>query len=715
MKKIILFTVTILSFSIYAQSNCESQRYVTEVFSDHTFEGAIQYGSDDPYGLISNQNLYLDVYQPLGDTLDKRPVIVHQFGGGYLIGWRSEPNIPTFADEYTKRGFVFISIDYRIGFNPLDANSAERAVYRGILDLKAALRFIADNADTYGIDTNNIFLTGTSAGSISAMGQTYMDEGDRPPSTYGSTFEPANLGCIDCTGNNNHNNQEVTVHGIINNWGAVVDTSVINISDDPKDNVPLISFHGTDDNAVFYTEGAPFSVPYFPNMQGSFLIHKRMETQGIKNKLVPLVGSGHEPQLLNPDITDTILKYACPFLVEIMQGEMTPISGDATVCLNDENTYTVPLIDGSRYCWQVNNGTIISQNQNQVSIKWHTVGMQSLTVNEINYLDVNKERSLSVEVNSNHLAVINYASSNGLFDFSANYINNASYDWNFGEGNTGVSQNTSNQYVDTGSFTVMVEITNEYCSSSDTIEIISDICPLANFSVTNRDSAVIITNHSQFYENIHYSFGDGNNSNTDITSHNYSSEGMYTIRQIIYNNFCIDTFEVIVNIKFCTAADFDFIADGLSVDFINNSFNDIASFWDFGNGNTTGITNPQQVFQTPGNYPIKLIVYDEDLCSDTLIKIISIKEKEIIIDTSVSIIELNTEIIFWYPNPTNGLIYLNTNFKKVSAIKIIDVLGKSSTIQFQDNFIDLSNFEKGIYFIEIQNDNKRYIEKIILN
>lgn len=712
MKHLIFLTFLILNFSIFGQSNCQSQRYLTEVFSDHTFDGAIQYGADDPYGLISNQNLFLDVYQPLGDTLANRPVIIHQYGGGYLIGWRSEPNIPTFADEYTKRGFIFISIDYRIGFNPLDANSAERAVYRGILDLRASLRFIKDNASTYGIDTNNIFLTGTSAGSISAMGQTYMNENDRPSSTFGTTLEPADLGCVSCTGNTNYNNQEVKVHGIISNWGAVIDTSVINLALDPSDNVPLISFHGTNDNAVFYIEGPPFSVPYFPNMQGSFLIHKRMQTQGIKNKLVPLVGSGHEPQLLNSNITDTILKHGCQFLYEIMQGEIIPIVGDSTVCLNDDDTYSVPFVDGSRYCWEVTNGIILSQNQNSITVKWNTVGLQQLSVNEINYLDVNKERKLAVEVVNNHSAIINYSSNNGLFDFSGNFIANGDYNWNFGDGNFGTNRNTSNQYLNTGMYTVQLEIANDYCTAFDTLSIVSDICPLANFSVSISDSAIFITNNSQFYNNIHYSFGDGNHSNIDTASYSYLTEGVYIIQQIIYNDYCIDTFEITIEIKFCAAADFNFTTNGLSVDFTNDSYNNIASFWNFGDGNTNGTNNPQHNFQSPGTYQIELIVYNEDLCSDTLIKEIVITEKG---DSSVSITELKQQVIYWYPNPSSGVIYINLELIDNAPMIIYNILGEVVNLELHHHSIDFSKSDKGIYFIEYSVGNKKRIEKIIYN
>lgn len=715
MKLFTLFTLVIINFTIYGQTNCESQRYLTEVFSDHTFDGAIQYGAADPYGLVGNQNLLLDVYQPLGDTLTKRPVVIHKFGGAYLIGWRSQPNIPNFADEYTKRGFVFISIDYRIGFNPLDGNSAERAVYRGILDLKAALRFIMDNADTYGIDTNNIFLTGTSAGAISSMGQSFMLDSDRPASTYGSTLEPANLGCSDCSGNNNYNNKRVQVQGIINNWGAVIDTSIIDLALDPKDNVPVISFHGTADNAVFYTEGSPFNAPMFPNMQGSFLIHKRLENQGIKNKLVPLVGEGHEPQLLNPDITDTILKYAAPFLYEIMQGEITPILGDPTVCLDDIESYSISFTDGSRYCWNITNGIILSQNENNITVQWNSVGNQLLSVNEITYLDVNKKRDLEIEVLNNHPASINYSSYDGLFDFSANFVNNVNYQWDFGDGNIGAQQNVTNQYIDTGHFEVRVEISNEYCSSFDTITIVSDICPVAGFSINSSDSSIAITNNAQFYNSIHYSFGDGNYTNSESNTHTYLSEGTYTVQQIIYNDFCIDTFEMQVEIKYCVVADFDFLPNGLSVNFTNNSSNEIASFWNFGDGSTNGTTNPQHNFSIPGTYQIKLIVYNEDLCSDTLIKEIIVEEKIDTGSTGVSILELERDKRMWYPNPTNGLIYLNQKLVNINLIKVVDVLGKSINIKINNNIIDLSRFEKGIYFIELKINNKRHLEKVILN
>ena len=110
----------------------------------------------------------------------------------------------------------------------------------------------------------------------------------------------------------------------------MLDTSYIDIASDPADNVPVISFHGTNDIIVPYAQGSPFSLPIFPTVQGSLLIHQRLDNQGIKNRLFPLQGLGHEPQLLQLQtwVTDTIIRQGSKFLYEIMYGDSIQITGD---------------------------------------------------------------------------------------------------------------------------------------------------------------------------------------------------------------------------------------------------------------------------------------------------------------------------------------------------------------------------------------------------
>ena len=154
---------------ISASAQCTSNRYTAPIFPNVTTTSGIQYGSAMAYGGLIPQSLYLDFYEPTGDTLSSRPLIVYVFGGGYLIGTRIDPPIPTYCSYLAQCGYAVASIDYRIGFNILDSQSAERAVYRGVQDLRGAVRFLCQRFPQYRIDTTAIFLTGSSAGCISGL------------------------------------------------------------------------------------------------------------------------------------------------------------------------------------------------------------------------------------------------------------------------------------------------------------------------------------------------------------------------------------------------------------------------------------------------------------------------------------------------------------------------------------------------------------------
>ena len=72
-----------------------------------------------------------------------------------------------------------------------------------------------------------------------------------------------------------------------------------------------------------------------------------------------------------------------------------------------------------------------------------------------------------------------------------------------------------------------------------------------------------------------------------------------------------------------------------------------------------------------------------------------------------------------FPNPTQGIINVRIPEEiKKYEIEIFDINGRSliqSTITLNNNQIDLSALQKGIYFIMIKMKNKTKVEKIILN
>ncbi|MCF8256134.1 MAG: carboxylesterase family protein [Flavobacteriales bacterium] len=395
--RILLSLVLLLTHQGLSSQNCNSVRYLDEVFDGVDVLSGVQFAAADPYGVIGSQDLLLDLYMPTGDLLEKRPLIIYTFGGGFLIGTRFQPPVPQFCEHFARLGYVVASIDYRIGFNTASSESAERAVYRGVQDVRAAMRYLGQFSEGYGIDTTTIFLTGTSAGCFSALHSTFMEEGDRPASSYGILLEPADMGCANCSGNNYIDNRELRPKGIINNWGAMLDTIYI----DPiaKDNVPVISFHGTDDLIVPYNTGSPFSYPVFPAVQGSAPIHQRLDHLGIMNQLVPLVGIGHEPWLTDATLLDTVYRYSTPFLYEIMRPHTSAIVGDDSVPQGETRTYSVTGQPGSQFCWTVSGGTIIADNGSSIDVLWNATGIWAMSVVEVSSIEVlGNEQTMEVEV-----------------------------------------------------------------------------------------------------------------------------------------------------------------------------------------------------------------------------------------------------------------------------------------------------------------------------
>ena len=70
-----------------------------------------------------------------------------------------------------------------------------------------------------------------------------------------------------------------------------------------------------------------------------------------------------------------------------------------------------------------------------------------------------------------------------------------------------------------------------------------------------------------------------------------------------------------------------------------------------------------------------------------------------------------------YPNPSNGefVIALDANAKY--DVTVINVLGQAvyaTSINTMETIIDLSNFDKGVYTVELKNNNATYTEKVIV-
>ena len=322
------------------------------------------------------QSLRLDLYQPVGDTLKKRPLVVLMHGGAFIIGDKACPTNQELAHYFAAKGYVVASINYRLGFNPASKNSLERSAYRAVQDARAALRYLSYNAETYRIDPDCIFLGGSSAGAITALNTVFMKEDERLESTESNIWLlQKDLGGLDESTNNYRNSY--TIKAVANLWGAVHDTNLI----DREEHVPVVSFHGDADKIVPCDCNYPFTDldtlwtrNIICKMYGSRFIHRRLTNLGINSELVILPGAGHEPQYEEGKyamVMDTIAVRMTGFYNRAMFG-FPEIAGPTQVKAKAPlPIYSLPDQKDVRYYWQVNGGKILPGNiKSQVRVVW---------------------------------------------------------------------------------------------------------------------------------------------------------------------------------------------------------------------------------------------------------------------------------------------------------------------------------------------------------
>ncbi len=534
MKKALLLFILFVGYTnIYSQ--CTSNRYLDTIYTYVSKTTQILYGNADPYLGVS-QNLYLDFYEPTGDTLRYRPLIIYAFGGAFLIGDKNQPPIPEYCNHFAKAGYAVASIDYRIGFNTLSTGSCERAVIRAVQDLRAAIRFLSQRATQFGIDTSAIFLTGSSAGCIAGLHSAFMRESEVPISSAGIPLEPQNLQCIDCSGNTDFNKRVPKPRGILNHWGAILDTNFITSL--PEDNIPVLSIHGDADPLVPYEYGPPFSFPIFPNVYGSKPIHQRLTQIGIKNELIPLHNYLHETWLTNREVLDTAFTREKPFMYGILKPNPQKITGDTIACIGETQAYKAQYTDLSKYCFSLNGGgAIISQSANQVVIKWISSGIHTISVRELNKNEVNGDIALlKVNVIDRPKAAFSLSENVLTVSCSDSSLDAIRWYYNFQTNANATSQNPTYTYATPGLKQVRLIVSNGYCYDTTYRTIDIDTCPRVLFSYRVVGDSVYFTAHPSNGLKYIWSFGDGTKDSTTLNPvHAYTASQNYLVGLTITN------------------------------------------------------------------------------------------------------------------------------------------------------------------------------------
>jgi len=325
MRKITLLFSCLIAGTMWAQSPCASGRYANDVFTNFTTTSNITYGQNTSWNGGSTM-LKLDIYQPTGDTETNRPLVIWVHGGSFIAGSKTDGDMVAFSQKFAKKGFVCASIDYRLGFFPFDSANAVKAVVRAVQDLRAAVRFFykdKQTTDTYKIDTNNIYVGGSSAGAITSLHLAYLDD-ECEVSDYLSQTAINQLGGLEgASGNPGYSSH---VSGVLNGCGALARYSWLQAGD-----VPVASVHGTNDAIVKYNRGIVNPGTPLMYLDGSRMVHERACAVGVENQFYTFKGAPHVPYGGNAAYLDTTVNFFRDFLIKqlgctdpILQAENSP-------------------------------------------------------------------------------------------------------------------------------------------------------------------------------------------------------------------------------------------------------------------------------------------------------------------------------------------------------------------------------------------------------
>jgi acetyl esterase/lipase len=494
------FILACFSFIItsYLFAQCDTLRYQSAIFDSIETHSDVKYGEAQvwnfPYG---NTDLFMDIYEPINDSLTKRPLMIWVHPGGFLLGSKEADDMIALCDSFAKRGYVTASINYRLGFNPLSVSSAERAVYRGLQDARAAIRFLKENHLNYGIDTNYTFIGGSSAGGFSALHTAYLEQSEAPSSIDGGLTYP-DLGCLDCSGNNFQHDMDLK--GVVNLWGALGDSNWVS----PYDTVPALLIHGTEDGVVPFGTGHPFGVFTTPVTHGSRCVSNQLNAYNIDHTTHFFEGQDHEPHgTSNGDFDgvaptpywDTIFKAVEKHYYSILNPGDAILNAPLEVCLFD--TVEVSASNGDYFCWYGTNYNIIEQTDSTLKLTFTEVGNQTLST--INYSELwaaGNGASTSILVRDLPNSSYDYTLSPPDVNFSANTLGYTNYVWDFDDGTVLNGIAPTHTYTSPNVYYPTLFVTDSYGCSNSTSQMI-DYSTLQLNSEELKDLFIVYPNPSQ--------------------------------------------------------------------------------------------------------------------------------------------------------------------------------------------------------------------------
>jgi len=204
--------------------------------------------------------------------------------------------------------------------------------------------------------------------------------------------------------------------------------------------------------------------------------------------------------------------------------------------------------------------------------------------------------------------------------------------WNFGDGSTSTQSDPTHLYPYAGSFNVLLTVFDaQGCSYSVQHNVTVYPQPMANFTntIATQFNPVNFTDQSTTPSGTivgwQWDFGDGATSTQQNPSHVYNNPGTYQVTLIVRNSYgCQDTITKTLNILPLVTAEFTFdtVCAQTPMHFTDQSSTGLGTiqywYWDFGDGHSSNLQNPEHTYFMAGTYTVTLIATNSSGVSDTV-------------------------------------------------------------------------------------------------
>ena len=202
--------------------------------------------------------------------------------------------------------------------------------------------------------------------------------------------------------------------------------------------------------------------------------------------------------------------------------------------------------------------------------------------------------------------------------------------WNWGSGTVKSGSGAgpySVQYNATSS--IRLTMKNGGCTVSVTKAVAVQAAPVADFDALPPSGCVPLnvrfTNKSKNADTYTWTFGDGNSSNSTNPPYIYTGTGSYTVTLLASKGACSNK---ITKTNFITVSSHPVPAfygtpdtavevHVANFNFFNQSQNAGSYLWDFGDGDSSSLTNPGHKYNAPGEYTV-ILYATNGACTDTV-------------------------------------------------------------------------------------------------